>query len=105
MQNYKQLSYALLPPVIYMKETCQNLLSQGIQYWRPQPTMIRQGPWWSTREPGVAPSASWPPPPSSYRLLQHKQVTWSVWSEAQPASVAINETVMHTKQQITDCGL
>lgn len=50
--------------------------SQDTQFWPLQPTMIRRGPWSSTLEPGVALSASWPPPLSSYLHPQHKQVRW-----------------------------
>lgn len=49
---------------------------QATQFWPQQPTMIKQGPWWSTLEPEVALSASWPRPLSSYPLLQRKQVRW-----------------------------
>ncbi|KAG7244978.1 hypothetical protein INR49_023544, partial [Caranx melampygus] len=46
----------------------------GTQSWPLQPTTIRQGPLWSILELGVALSASWPLPLSSYLPLQRKQL-------------------------------
>lgn len=86
-----------------------SLSSQATQCWPPQPTMIRQGPWWSTPEPGAALSASWPPPLSLYLLLQHKQVQWQCsqtgrgqtsglrWSQDEHAVVHTNDGFTHLK--------
>lgn len=88
-------------------------LSQATQSWPLQPTMIRQGPWWSTLALGVALSASWPLPLSSYLLPQHKQVrrqcTYSLGQRPGlfllfTAANSSKKDVMHTKQQIAHCG-